>query len=157
MILADVALLLLIFGIMYKTGSLNSFFPSPADLKIESRLQESRANQGELSIKVLIRNDAGKEIRPGEENSSFDLLSAALRPGPIHSTDFELSDQIELDLAEDTLPDIWEAGRMIAVQIQIPDEERIRAREMMSSSHGMILVLRFRNINRESPVLPSTK
>lgn len=176
MILADVALLLLIFGIMYKTGSLDSFFPSPTDLKISAEIQGSDPSSFEQAppsqplqgqedrtatvrersqsmevptIRVLLRNDAGQEVLPGEKNNSFRLLSAALRPGPAHSTDFALSEQLELELPAVTLPDRWEAGKVVEFSLEAPANKEKQWLDLLQSSRGAVLMLRFQNINRE--------
>ena len=105
------------------------------------------------SIRVLLRNDAGREVRPGEENNSFRLLSAALRPGPVHSMDFALSEQLELELPEGTLPDNWEAGKVVEFRILPPEGKEKKWLELLHSPGGAVLMLRFQNINREVEIL----
>lgn len=151
MILADCALLLLIFGIMYKTGSLDSFFPSPTDLTIRADVIQSEERESP-AIKVLLRNDADRTLNPGEENSSFQLRSAALRPGPIHSTDYSMTDQIELEIPG-SLPAIWEVGRIAEFQFYAPEGKELLWKKVLKSEKGGILMLRFRNINREVEIV----
>ncbi len=150
MILADCTLLLLIFGIMYKTGSLDSFFPSPTDITIRADVMES--DESTPVIKVMMRNDADRMVNPGEENSSFALLSAALRPGPIHSADYSMEDHLELEI-ESPLPSSWEVGRIVEFRLVAPEDKEILWTRLLDNDPGAILVLRFRNINREVEVV----
>ncbi len=150
MILADCALLLLIFGIMYKTGSLDSFFPSPTDLTVRADVIES-AN-GNPTIHLMLRNDADRTIDPGEKDSPFRLLSAALRPGPIHSTDYAMNEQIELEI-DATLPSPWEVGRIKEIRLEAPAGKAVLWKKLLLSESGAVLMLRFRNINREVEIL----
>jgi hypothetical protein len=142
MILADCALLLLIFGILYKSGSLNSFFPSPADLRIAAEVQEEN---GQKHIRVQIRNDADRTVNPHHSESPFSILSAALRTGPVHSDDF--ADQLELELNSRELPDPWEVGRIVSFIVTGPAGKSEQWHRILSGE--AVLILRFKNLNRE--------
>ncbi len=150
MILADCALLLLIFGIMYKTGSLDSFFPSPTDLTIRADVIE--ADREIPAIHLMLRNDADRTINPREEESPFQLLSAALRPGPIHSADYSMNEQIELEIPQ-SLPSPWEVGRITEIRLEAPAQKHSLWKKLLTSDQGAVLMLRFRNINREVEIV----
>ena len=168
MILADAVLLLLIFGIMYKTGNLDSFFPSPADLKIKATLsltgpstsqkpvtsnttepnsasQDSAASQD--AIVVTLVNDSDRDLKPNAKNGSFNLLSAALLSGTAHSS--TQKNLAEFTVRQSPLPDEWKIGESAQWMIEL-DEDTM---EKIAESQDLLLLIRFRNLDREVPVV----
>ncbi|MCB1167192.1 MAG: hypothetical protein KDK33_13605 [Leptospiraceae bacterium] len=153
MILADAVLLLLIFGIMYKTGNLDSFFPSPADLKIKATLSLTGASQSQEPgasrnvIAVTLVNDSDRDLKPNAKNGSFNLLSAALLSGTAHSS--TQKNLAEFTVRQSPLPDEWKIGESAQWMIEL-DEDTM---EKIAESQDLLLLIRFRNLDREVPVV----